>query len=102
MLGRLLKIFIVKQIGGLAPLFCPIAPVFVGSHPIFSHTSYLGVAMRNGPRCCVLVGAVSYFSVESSCGGSCGGGGCHGYYCNDTSDKFKPTLIDYRLDITFS
>ena len=71
-----------KQVGGLAPLSCPIAPVFIGSHPIFSHTGYLGVALRNGPRCCCdLIGAVSSssYSVESYCGGSCGGGGCQGY-----------------------
>ena len=41
----------------------------------------LGVALSNGSRrCCVWVGTLSSYSMEGSCGGSCGGGGCHGYY----------------------
>ena len=75
-------ILVVKQIGELAPLSCPTAvPDFIGFYPIFSHIRHQGAALRNGPlSCCVWVGALSSYSMESSCGGSCGGGGCHGYY----------------------
>ena len=52
---------------GFSSFFLPLAPDFIGSHPIFSHTGYLGAALRCGPLCCcVLVGAVSSSSYSLS------------------------------------
>ena len=66
MLGRLLTILPVKQIGELAlsSIFPLAVPDSLGFYPISFPVSRLGVALRNGSRsCCVCMGAMPSCTV---------------------------------------